>query len=74
MLFWIHMIQHVLLCMVVPPLLILGRPLGLLRTAGPAQPRRAAEPALRSRTVSALTFPAAGLAVYAAVITGTHLT
>lgn len=62
-LFWLHMIEHLLLIMVVPVLLILGQP---LRLAG--IPR-----VLGSRPVSVLTFPLLGLVLYAAVLIATHL-
>lgn len=64
-LFWLHMIEHLLLIMVVPVLLILGQP---LRLAGAAL-----DGVLRSRVVSFLTFPLVGFVLYAAVLIGTHL-
>lgn len=64
--FWVHMIEHLLLIMVVPVLIILGQP---LRLAGDAIDR-----VLASRAVSLLTFPLVGLFCYAAVLIGTHLT
>lgn len=64
--FWVHMIEHLLLIMVVPVLIILGQP---LRLAG-----NATDGVLASRAVSFLTFPLVGLFCYAAVLIGTHLT
>lgn len=64
--FWVHMIEHLLLIMVVPVLIILGQP---LRLAG-----NAIDGVLASRVVSFLTFPLVGLFCYAAVLIGTHLT
>lgn len=64
--FWVHMIEHLLLIMVVPVLIILGQP---LRLAG-----NAIDGLLASRVVSFLTFPLVGLFCYAAVLIGTHLT
>jgi putative copper resistance protein D len=65
-LFWLHMVEHLLLIMAVPVLVILGRPVGLAGSA--------VEGVLRSRVVSVLTFPLVGLCCYAAVLVGTHLT
>jgi putative membrane protein len=60
--------------MVVPALLVVGHPLTLLVEAGPAPLRRALGGALQSRPVAVLTHPLVGLAVYTAIIVGTHLT
>ncbi|HVV08005.1 cytochrome c oxidase assembly protein [Amycolatopsis sp.] len=72
-LFTVHMAQHLLLIMVVPALLILGRPLELLRAASgrlrPALGRMA-----RGRIVAVLTHPVFAFVYYAAVVAGTHLT
>lgn len=59
-LFSIHMLQHLLLIMVAPAFLVLGRPLAL----GPA----------RGRVLRAVTHPVTGFAAYTAVVVGTHLT
>jgi putative copper resistance protein D len=69
-LFWMHMVEHLLLIMVVPLGLIGGRPWDLLLavTSG-----RAAGP-LRGPVVSLLTHPLVTLALYTAAIAGTHLT
>lgn len=69
--FWVHMIEHLLLIMVVPALLVLGHPLTVLRAA--AGPRRV-DPVLRSWPVSVLVHPLVGFGLYAGVIVGTHLT
>ena len=66
-----HMLQHVLLLMVAPPLLLLGSPVLLGLRALPPEQR----PALAAVLASArkLTRPAVCLAVFAAVIVGFHL-
>lgn len=69
-LFWVHMVAHLLLVMVVPTLLVLGRPLTVLRAA--VGPR--ADSVLHSAPLSLLTRPLVALVVYGAVIVGTHLT
>lgn len=69
-----HMIQHLLLIMVAPPLLIAGRPVTLLLHAVGNPWHTRVKRVVRSRTVAALTWPAAGLALYTAAVLGTHLT
>ena len=71
-LFWLHMIEHLLLIMVVPVLVILGQPVRLAHTGDDTVARRTAA-ALHGRVVSFLTFPLVGLVLYAAVLVGTHL-
>lgn len=74
-LMWMHMIEHLLLIMVVPALLVLGHPLTVLRTAAQTRGREAqVDRFLRSAPVLVLTHPLVAFALYAAVIVGTHLT
>lgn len=68
--FWMHMVGHLLLIMVVPVLLVLGRPLTVLVSGTNGRAARV----LQSATVTLLTRPLSALAIYAAVIVGTHLT
>ena len=73
-LFWMHMVQHLLLIMVAPALLVAGRPLILtLHTASPPVHRRVKR-ILRSRPVAVLTNPAFCVVLYTAVVVLTHLT
>jgi putative copper resistance protein D len=74
MLFWDHMVEHLLLIMVVPALLVVGHPLTVLQRATSGRSHRAVDGVLRSGPVSVLTHPLVGLAVYSAIIVGTHLT
>lgn len=74
LIFWIHMIQHLLLIMVVPALLVLGHPLTVLVAATPVEHRHRVTGFLTSAPVALVTRPLVGFAVYAAVIVGTHLT
>lgn len=67
-LFWVHMIEHLLLIMVAPTLLVLGRPLTVLGAALGRVPRE------WGRAVSLLVHPLVAFGAYAAVIIGTHLT
>ena len=65
--FAVHMVQHVLLTLVAPPLLALGAPVTLaLRTLPPGSARRLAR-GLRSRPVAFLTHPVVAFAVFAGV-------
>lgn len=70
-LFWAHMVQHLLLIMVIPVLLMWARPLGLL-CAGPGGAQ--VERALRGRVARWVTGPLVGLVLYTAVVVLTHLT
>ncbi|MDR7303698.1 putative copper resistance protein D [Haloactinomyces albus] len=70
---WVHMVQHLMLIMAVPILLIAGRPLSLWVTAG-GDPSGRRERFLRSRAVGMLTHPASSFVFYAAVLVITHLT
>jgi putative copper resistance protein D len=71
-LFWMHMIEHLLLIMVVPVLLILGQPIRLA-CAGEDRVATRTRAALQRALLSALTFPLVGFVLYAAVLVGTHL-
>jgi cytochrome c oxidase assembly factor CtaG len=73
-LFWVHMLQHLLLIMVAPALLIAGRPIVLLLHASRNPLHTWAKRAVRSRTVNLLTNPGVAFCLYTAVIVGTHLT
>jgi putative copper resistance protein D len=73
-LFWDHMIQHLMLIMVAPPLLVLGQPVTLLLHASRNPLHTLVKRMVRSRPVTWLTFPPLGIAAYAATIVGTHLT
>lgn len=58
---WVHMVQHLLLTLVAPPLLALGAPATLaLRAASPVARRRWLLPVLRSRPVAILANPVVG--------------
>ena len=73
-LFWIHMIEHLTLIMLVPALLVLGHPLTVLRTAGGERWRADFDRVMYSPPVAILTHPFVGMAVYAVVVFYTHLT
>lgn len=73
-LFWIHMVQHLLLIMVAPALLVAGRP-GILALHASRNPVHTwLKRGLRSRPVTFLTCPLLVVPAYAATIVGTHLT
>src|SRR5487761_1372099 len=69
-----HMVQHLLLIMVGPPLRVAARPVTLLLhvTRNPWHTR--VMRVLRSRVATALTWPPTGVALYSAVVLCTHLT
>ena len=73
-LFWDHMIQHLMLLMVAPPLLVLGQPVTLLLHASRNPLHTWCKRALRSRVATAATWPPLGLVLYFLTVTGTHLT
>ncbi|MHA6805883.1 cytochrome c oxidase assembly protein [Salinifilum ghardaiensis] len=74
-LFAVHMAQHLILIMLVPVLLALGRPLSLwVSAAATPEKERRREALLGSRPAGVLTHPAVGFALYSAVLIGTHLT
>ena len=71
----VHMVQHLLLQLVAPPLLLLGGPLSLLLRADPPWfRRRVLVRLLRSRPVGVLAQPVIALGLFALVLAGTHLT
>ncbi len=73
-LFWVHMIQHLMLIMIAPPLLVAGQPVTLLMHASRNPLHTWVKRVVRSRPVAWVTWPAVGVAAYAATIVGTHLT
>ncbi len=70
-LFWVHMLQHLLLIMVVPVLLVCAQPIRLLQTLRnqPASPSGQVRLVLRW-----VTSPVLATVLYAAVLITTHLT
>jgi cytochrome c oxidase assembly factor CtaG len=73
-LFWDHMIQHLMLVMAAPPLLIFGQPITLLMHASRNPLHTWVKRAVRSKPASFLTWPVFGFAAYAAAIVVAHLT
>ena len=73
-LLWDHMVQHLMLIMVAPPLLIAGQPITLLLHASRNPLHSWAKRVLRSRPVTLLTWPVLGSLAYAVLIPVTHLT
>jgi len=73
-LFWDHMIQHLMLIMIAPPLLVTGQPVTLLMHASRNPLHTWVKRVVRSRPVVWLTWPVFGVVAYAATIVGTHLT
>ena len=73
-LFWDHMIQHLMLIMIAPPLLVSGQPVTLLLHASRNPLHTWVKRIVRSKPVVAITWPAFGVVAYTATIVGTHLT
>src|SRR5450755_2254936 len=73
-LFWDHMIQHLLLIMVAPALLIAGRPMTLLLHASRNPLHTWAKRVLRSKAASFLTWPVLGAVAYTGAVVAAHLT
>jgi cytochrome c oxidase assembly factor CtaG len=72
-LFSVHMVQHMLLVFVAPPLLLYAGPITLLlRVSSPETRRRWILPVLHSRVVRALSHPVVSWLVFAGVMWGTH--
>ncbi len=72
-LFSVHMVQHLLLAMVAPPLLALGAPTTLvLRVSPPSLRRSVLLPVLHSRAVRAVSWPPVGWVLFAVVMWATH--
>jgi len=69
-----HMVQHLLLIMVAPPLLVYGRPVTLLLHATRNPWHGRVIRVVRSRMATAVTWPPATVALYWLVVLGTHLT
>jgi putative copper resistance protein D len=73
-LFGIHMVQHLMLIMVAPALLVAGRPVMLLLHASRNPLHSWTKRVIRSRVITALTCPPIAAVIYAVTIVGTHLT
>src|SRR5215468_9042992 len=71
---WDHMVQHLLLLMVAPPLLVAGQPVTLLLHASRNPLHTQVKRIVRSRPVAWITWPGFVVAAYAATVVGTHLT
>ncbi len=70
----IHVIEHLLLILVAPTLLLWGAPVRLALSASPPAGRQAIGALLRFRWARFLTRPACGFALFTVVVLGTHLT
>ena len=69
----LHMLQHMLLLAVAPPLLILGEPIRVAFDLLPPSGARRLAAWLRWRPLAALLHPLVALAVFAVVVLATHL-
>ena len=72
-LFWVHMVQHVFITMLVAPLMLLGAPATLaLRAASPRVRATYLVPFLNSRLVRWLTYPPVALLIFVASVWSWH--
>lgn len=72
-LFWVHMVQHLLLMFVAAPLIAYAAPITLLlRVATPETRRRWILPVLHSRPLRVLAFPVVAWVVFAGVMWASH--
>lgn len=74
LLFYDHMVQHLMLLMVAPPLLIAGEPITLLLHASKNPLHTWVKRVLRSRAASIVTSPVLGAIAYALAVMAAHLT
>ncbi len=73
-LFWVHMVQHVFITMLVAPLMLLGAPATLaLRAASPRVRSTYLVPFLNSRLVQWLTYPPVALLLFVLSVWSWHL-
>jgi putative membrane protein len=73
-LFWVHMLVHLLLIMIVPALAVWAQPIRLLHDAGGPRLRSAVDAVRNSRAFRAVVSPWMTVPLYVAVIVLTHLT
>ncbi len=73
-LFWLHMIQHLLLVMIAGGLAALGAPIDLLRSATSGKLGKYIESTYQSRIAQGIFHPITAMVIYAASIPITHLT
>jgi putative copper resistance protein D len=71
---WVHMVEHLLLIMVAPPLLAIGSPLQLAAEALPARAGAGWRAFLERPVVGWLTSPVFAAVFYAVCVIGVHLT
>ncbi|HLM63459.1 MAG TPA: cytochrome c oxidase assembly protein [Acidimicrobiales bacterium] len=72
--FWVHMIQHVLIGVLVPLLVVLAAPLTLVLQSGAPGTRSLLRRALRSRTGHLVSHPLVGWALFGGGLVGLYLT
>ncbi len=71
---WVHMVQHVLLGMVVPLLVVLSAPVTLALQSGRRATRQALRTALRSRSARVATHPLVGWSLFGGGLVLLYLT
>ena len=70
--FWVHMVQHLLLAMVAPPLLVFGAPVALTLASLPTESRRPLVSVLHSGPARLVSSPVVAWALFFGVMWGSH--
>ena len=70
--FWVHMIQHIGLMMLISPLLVLGAPISVASNSKYSRVRRALHSIGGNGFIRALFKPQIGFGIFLAVLIGTH--
>jgi putative membrane protein len=71
-LFWVHMVQHILLMMLISPLLILGSPVAVALDSKNLVFRAAAQGLAKNRLVRSLFIPQIGFLIFLTTLIATH--
>ena len=70
--FWVHMVQHILLMMLISPLIVLGSPFKLLLGANESRAGRVAAALARNRLIRLLFKAEVGFGIFLVVLVATH--
>ena len=71
-LFWVHMVQHILLMMLISPLLVLGSPIALALGSKNLMFRSAVRGLTQNRLVRKLFIPQVGFLIFLTTLVATH--
>ena len=71
-LFWVHMVQHIALMMLISPMIILGAPMAVAATAQPSRLRTALRAGYRSWVMRMIVKPQIGFGIFVVALFATH--